>query len=76
MIWSVDPERFGLLTFNHGPSDHYLRLGIRLRTGTRPEDMFPTDEFIEAWHGFYRRALSEGSYTIEYPGIAGRSILQ
>jgi len=25
MIWSVDPVKFGLLTFNRGLSEHYLK---------------------------------------------------
>jgi len=40
MIWSVDPETFGLLTFNSALSNYFLeRRGIRLQTGLRPEDL-------------------------------------
>jgi PAS domain S-box-containing protein len=77
MIWSVDPESFGLLTFNHGLSDYFLQQrGIRIQIGMRPEDLFPTEDFIKRWHGFYHRALSEGPYTTEYLVYAGSSILQ
>jgi PAS domain S-box-containing protein len=71
MIWSVDSENFGLLTFNHGLSDYFFKLGISLQTGMRPEDMVPTEEFTRRWHGLYQRALSEGAYATEYIGIAG-----
>jgi transcriptional regulator with GAF, ATPase, and Fis domain len=41
----------------------------------RPEDLFPADEFVQAWHAFYRRALEEGPYTTEYLVYAGTRTL-
>ena len=76
LIWSVDPETFGLLTFNPGLRDYFLqRRGIRLQTGMDPDQLLPNKEFADRWRGFYRRALSEGSFTIDYEAV-GSTILQ
>jgi PAS domain S-box-containing protein len=76
LIWSVDSERFGLLTFNRGLSDYFFnQRGIRIETGMRPEDLFPPGEFVQTWRRFYRRALEEGSYTTEYRVYAGTRTL-
>ena len=67
MIWSVDPESFGLLTFNQSLSDYFLHgRGIQITQGMRPEDLFPSEEFIQKWRNFYLRALQHGPYTAEY----------
>jgi PAS domain S-box-containing protein len=67
MIWSVDSERFGLLTFNRGLYEYFLnQRGIRIEAGMRPEDLFPPGEFVQIWHTFYHRALEEGSFSTEY----------
>jgi len=77
MIWSVDAERFGLLTFNDSLRDYFWHgRGIRIAVGMRPEDLFPTDDFIEQWREFYRKALQEGPYSIEYLVFAGTRTLQ
>jgi PAS domain S-box-containing protein len=77
MIWSVDPESFGLLTFNHGLSDYFLKgRGMHIQTGMRPEDLFPPGEFVKGWREFYQRALREGTYTAEYSTFSGSVTLQ
>jgi PAS domain S-box-containing protein len=71
MIWSVDSERFGLLTFNRSLADYFLRQrGIRIEVGMDPGVLLPTEEYAEKWRMFYRRALEEGSFTTEYPVYA------
>ncbi len=76
LIWSVDPETFGLLTFNSAPSNYFLqRRGIRLQTGLRPEDLLPTPDLANVWRGFYQGALSGGSFTTVYDAV-GSNILQ
>jgi len=65
-IWTVDPERFGLLTFNAGLSEHFLRRGVRLQKGMVPEEAFADQELAARWRGMYQKALSDGSYTTEY----------
>jgi PAS domain S-box-containing protein len=42
MIWSVDSEGFGLLTFNRGLYEYFLnQRGIRIEAGMCPEDLLP-----------------------------------
>jgi len=74
-IWSVDPERFGLLTFNGGLSEHFLRRGVRLQKGMRPEDAFSDQNLAARWRGIYQRTLSEGSYTVDYESPTAGSML-
>jgi diguanylate cyclase (GGDEF)-like protein/PAS domain S-box-containing protein len=77
MIWSVDSKNFGLLTFNHGLSNHFLKSReISIQVGMRPEDLYSTEEFINKWHSLYKQALSKGAYTTEYIGIVGDVVLQ
>jgi len=77
MIWSVDPERFGLLTFNRGLFEYFLhQRGIQIEAGMRPEDLFPDTKYIEIWRSFYRRALDEGSFTTEYLVYSGTRVLR
>ena len=41
LIWSVDAEHFGLLTFNRGLYDYFLHsVGLHIKVGMRPEDLF------------------------------------
>ena len=76
MIWSVDAGRFGLLTFNSGLSEYFMKQrGIQIEIGMRPEDLFPDGEFVQAWHNLYRRALEDGSFTTEYLVYAGTRTL-
>ena len=76
MIWSVDSERFGLLTFNRSLYEYFLnQRGIRIEAGMDPGVLLPTEEYAEKWRTFYRRALEEGSFTTEYPVYAGTRTL-
>ena len=76
MIWSVDAEHFGLLTFNRGLYERFLNAyGIQIKGGERPEDLFTAEDYVQQWHMLYRRALEEGSFTTEYKAYAeGRTI--
>ncbi len=77
MIWSVDPESFGLLTFNCNVRDYLFRhRGIRLQIGMRPQDLFPTQDFVDQWRGFYQRALAKGPYRTDYRVYAGSRTLE
>ncbi len=77
MIWSVDPVRFGLQTFNNGLKDYFIdHRGIRIELGMRPEDLYPAENYIELWYSLYQRALDEGSFTTEYTVFAGDAVLQ
>ena len=66
LIWSVDDQRFGLLTFNRALGDYFLEARhLRIQIGYRPEDLLPAD-YAQRWYDMYQRALREGPYTIEY----------
>ncbi|OPY86596.1 MAG: Sensor histidine kinase TmoS [Syntrophaceae bacterium PtaU1.Bin231] len=76
LIWSVDAERFGLLTFNRGLFDYFLNeRGIRIEVGMDPGVLLPTEAYAEMWRTFYRRALEHGSFTTEYPVSSGSRTL-
>lgn len=70
MIWSVDPDRFGLLTFNSTLRDYFLRgLGLDLALGMSPYDMVRgpfTRSVAEKWRQLYKWALREGPFSEEY----------
>ena len=77
MVWSVDPRSFGLLSFNQGLRNHFLDWrGLSIDVGMRPEDLYPSDDFIQEWRGLYRRALSEGPYMTEFRVYAGTHMLE
>lgn len=79
LIWSVDPERFGLLAFNSALKEYFFdELGLRLTIGMRPEDMVTgpfTPLVAEKWRQFYLRALREGPFTEEYVVATGTRVL-
>ena len=65
-IWSVDPVRFGLLTWNRGLADHFLkRVGLTIAVGMTPYDLLPPERAAQ-WPELYNRALREGTFTTEY----------
>jgi len=77
LIWSVDAKHFGLLTFNSGLYDYFLHsVGLHIEMGMRPEDLFTSEEYVQIWHSFYKRLLSEGSFTIEYGTYRGNRTLR
>ncbi len=65
LIWSVNRNDFGLLTFNTAFSNHFSN-HRNPKPGDLPEDLFPTLESVEFFTSLYHRALSEGSFTAEY----------
>ncbi len=76
-IWAVDPEAFGLLTFNKGLRDYFsVRRDIEIQPGMRPGELFPSQDYIQLWHTMYKRALAEGPYTTEYDVYAGGTVLE
>ena len=76
-IWAVDPEHFGLLTFNRGLRDYFLKdRGITIQFGHRPEDLFPAGDFVQRWREMYTRTLLQGPHTTEYIVYAGTRTLR
>lgn len=77
LIWAVDAEHFRLLMFNHGLRDYFSReRGLSIVQGQGIEDLFPTEEFVRRWRGYYGRALREGPYTTEYVVYDGTRTLE
>ena len=76
LIWSVDTERFGLLTFNRGLAEYFLHgAGLHIKTGMNPDDLLPK-EFAQKWYVLYRRVLEEGSFTTDYQASAQGRLLR
>lgn len=78
MVWSVDPSKFGLLTWNPTYEAYFLKnRGISVKEGMRPEDLYPTDSgYVELWNNFYKKTLDAGSYSTEYKVFSTQDILQ
>ena len=75
MIWSVDPERFGLLTFNRGLQEYFRsRRDIDIRVGMPPDELLPP-EYALQWREFYQRALQDGPFVTEYETVAKTNVL-
>jgi len=77
LIWSVDPESFGLVTFNRALAEYFRtgRTQLEIRAGMTPEDLLPGPG-AERWAEFYRRALGEGSCVVEYETAShGKTLL-
>ena len=52
-VWSVDAERFGLLTWNRALRDYFFeRRQIDIRVGMPPEELLPPD-YAAVWREFY-----------------------
>lgn len=74
-VWSVDPERFGLLTWNKSFSDYFFdQRGIKLEVGMTPSELVPPD-YVVLWHELFSRALREGSFSTEYVVVARTKVL-
>jgi len=66
LIWSVDPVRFGLTSFNSGLRDFFLEAdNLQIKLGFTPDDLL-TPDFAKKWHDFYHRVLNEGPFKTEY----------
>ncbi len=75
-IWSVDAEDFRILTFNKALSDYFLRTqNLVLRVGMSQEEIMPSKQLAEKWFALNRRALKEGSFSIEYTTLIDPTVL-
>lgn len=79
LIWTVDPERFGLITFNTALAEYFRQgTGLVITEGMSPHDMIGgsfTDATAEKWDRLYERALRHGPYTEEYVVSTGTRVL-
>lgn len=77
LIWAVDSEHFGLLMFNHGFCDYFLRdRGMAITLGQPLDELFPSEEFVRLWRDYFARALRDGPYATEYAVYAGTRTLE
>ncbi len=77
MIWAVDAQSFGLLTYNATLERHFLEAyGIVLHKGVLPEAMFETQESLDQWRGFYQRTVDSGRHSAEYTTRDGSLVMQ
>ena len=77
LVWSVEPQEFGLLAWNRNFEEHFRRRGVVLSPGMKPEDVFPPQarEAIATWRGFYVRAAESGGFRQEYQLFGGARLL-
>jgi len=77
MIWSVDTDTFGLLTYNQAFVDFFLKgLGIRIVKGMRPEEMLPTEDSVKYWYDIYHKGLNGLPFEVEYPMLTSNRTLK
>ncbi|MGE5361187.1 MAG: PAS domain S-box protein [Bacteroidales bacterium] len=74
LIWSVDPQAFGLVTFNNALRTYFGRRGVDIRPGMTPADLLPP-AFAECWPRFYRRALQDGPFVEQYVTASATPVL-
>ncbi len=77
LIWSVDAERHGLISWNQAVEAYFRDArGLTLAVGMRPEELFPAGSpWAQPWHAFYDRVLAQGPFVIEQELSAGTHIL-
>ena len=77
LIWSVDARRFALLSTNRSLRDIIgTSRGLELQVGMEPEEVLGNSELAEQWRGFYRRALAEGPYSLDFQAPVGGLVLE
>jgi PAS domain S-box-containing protein len=75
MIWAIEADSLAIMSFNRSYYNYMLQYrGIRLEKGMRPEDLFPTEDYIKLWRDLYQRTLAEGSFSTEYKAYTGNTI--
>jgi len=76
LIWSVDPQQFGLLSFNNALKKYFLESrSLNIQVGFTPFNLLP-GEYPDLWIEMYKRALAVGQYSIEYVVHSKKLILE
>jgi two-component system, cell cycle sensor histidine kinase and response regulator CckA len=75
LIWAVDAEEYRLLTFNSALARHFAtNFGKTLQIGLRPDELFAPEK-VARWQQFFRRAICEGPFSVEYRGaVKGQTL--
>jgi PAS domain S-box-containing protein len=77
LIWSVDPDDYGLIAFNQSLSDYFIaKQNLAIQPGMRPADLFSSPEAVDIWVDLYGKALKYGSYKSEYLSLSGGMVLE
>lgn len=74
LIWSVDSDRFSLLTFNKGLEDFFLKEGIEISTGMLLEDILP-EKLANKLFILYSQTLELGAQATMYQTTLGNLTL-
>ena len=64
MIWVVDPEKFGLISFNQSFRD-YVGEFAPLANGTPPEHILPYEN-VKTWYDYFTKTLNDGPFTVDF----------
>ncbi len=76
LVWSVDPGDFSLQWCNDAFRDHFARhRSIRVEPGMRLEDIITDRGIIDRWQSYFRTALRQQSFSIEYSALFGNRFL-
>lgn len=54
----------------------FKELGVKIKTGMRPGDYYPTSQVHEKWNMLYQEALKNGCIITEYQNFSGTRTLQ
>ena len=65
LIWSVDADRYSLLTFNKGLKEFFERAGIKIKEGMLLEEILPS-ALVHKLKQLYSQTLQEGSLITMY----------
>lgn len=74
LIWSVDSDRFSLLTFNKGLEDFFKQAGIQIKEGMLLEEIVP-GELAKKLNHLYWQTLQEGFLVTKYQTTIGNRVL-
>lgn len=66
LIWSVDPDKHGLLTFNIGLYNYFAKLNVFVKEGMAPDDIFNDKKNAEAWNNIYNTVIKQQHLKFEY----------
>ena len=74
LIWSVESEKFGLMTFNKGLFNYFMKSGLQIRKGMVIEEMLP-EPFANTIKCLYIKTLKDGFVSQFYEASNNSRIL-
>lgn len=77
LVWSVDPERFGVIKFNNALKHDLKRhRNIAIREDQTPANWFSGEDEQLLWQGLYRQALEKGAFVSEKAAFGDGRLFQ